>query len=259
VVRDLDTVGESSSQQAIIKPATQAPSPTGVAIPVSMMRKTIAKRLLAAKNDAPHFYLTVSADLTSLSDWRVRLNSDPTVQSGSKAKVSVNDLVVLAVSRALQRHPMVNSSWQGDFIQQHKDVHVALAVALPEGLVTPVIRDTDRLGVRDIAARARDLAEKAKGGKLGNDDFTGGTFTVSNLGMFGIEEFTAIINPPQAAILAVGAALPTPWVDKAGNVVVRQRVKMTMSCDHRVVDGAVGAAFLKTLVEFLEDPTLMLV
>ena len=143
-------------------------------------------------------------------------------------------------------------------ILQHNQVHVALAVALPEGLVTPVIRNTDHLGVREIARQSRDLATRAKDGKLSNNDYAGGTFTISNLGMFGIEEFTAIINPPQAAILAIGAATPTPWVDASGNLVVQTRVKMTMSCDHRVVDGSTGAAFLKTLVSYLEDPLSMM-
>lgn len=226
--------------------------------PVSMMRKTIAKRLLAAKNDAPHFYLTVSADMAKALTWRQRLNDDAVKSEGKLPKVSVNDLVILAVARALRQHPVVNSSWQGDAILQHAAVHVALAVALPEGLVTPVIRETDRLGVRGIASRAKDLALKAKEGKLGNADYAGGTFTISNLGMYGIEEFTAIINPPQAAILAVGATQAVPAVNSQGEIVVQQRMKMTMSCDHRVVDGATGAQFLQTLVRYLEDPMEMM-
>ncbi len=227
-------------------------------MPVSMMRKTIAKRLLAAKNDAPHFYLTVSANMEHLNAWRTRLNEDAAKSDGKLAKTSVNDLMILGVARALRQHPVVNSSWQGDHILQHNQVHVALAVALPDGLVTPVIRNTDHLGVREIARQSRDLATRAKDGKLSNNDYAGGTFTISNLGMFGIEEFTAIINPPQAAILAIGAATPTPWVDASGNLVVQTRVKMTMSCDHRVVDGSTGAAFLKTLVSYLEDPLSMM-
>lgn len=229
-------------------------------VPVSMMRKTIAKRLLAAKNEAPHFYLTVSVDMTRANDWRERMNAEAAKAKGDNAppKVSVNDLVIMAVARALRLHPMVNASWQGDTILINGPVHVAMAVALPEGLVTPVIRDTDRLGVRDIARQSRELASRAKDGKLGNSDYTGGTFTISNLGMLGIEEFTAIINPPQACILAVGTTQVVPWVDANGAIVAQARMKMTMSCDHRVVDGALGAQFLKTLVGYLEEPLNML-
>jgi pyruvate dehydrogenase E2 component (dihydrolipoamide acetyltransferase) len=244
-------------------PVTQ-PSGADTVVPVTMMRKTIAKRLLAAKNDAPHFYLTVSADMTRAEEWRSRLNAEATAKNAPRGavKISVNDIVVFACSRALLRHPMVNASWQGDTIVQHGGAHVAVAVALPEGLVTPVIKDTDRRQLKDIARATRELAERARGGKLSNEEMAGGTFTVSNLGMFGIESFTAIINPPQAAILAVGAVLPTPWAvkDEGGEdqLTVMPRMSMTMSCDHRVVDGATGAQFLKTLVTFLEDPLSML-
>lgn len=221
----------------------------------SMMRKTIAKRLLAGKNEAPHFYLTVSADMTRMNDWRARLNKDA---DKTGVKVSVNDLVIMAVAKALVKHPDVNASWQGESIIEYGNVHVAMAVALPTGLVTPVIRHADRLQIRDIAHTSRELAAKAKDGKLANEDYSGGTFTISNLGMLGVEEFTAIINPPQAAILAVGATIPTPAVDAKGQVVVQPRMKMTMSCDHRVIDGAMGAQFLQTLVSYLEDPLNML-
>ena len=263
VLRDIEHrsgSGAAAAQSAQARPAVAGAAST--TIPVTMMRKTIAKRLLAAKNDAPHFYLTISADVTKLEAWRQQLNgaAAKAAKAGVAAtKVSLNDVVILAASRALKVHPEVNSSWQGDTILQHAEAHVAIAVALPEGLVTPVIRRADALGLRDIAASVRDLAGKAKDGKLSNDAYAGGTFTISNLGMFGIEEFTAIINPPQAAILAVGAALPTPWVDEHGALVVQQRMKMTLSCDHRVVDGATGAKFLQTLVSYLEEPMQMLV
>ena len=263
VLRDIEQrsgSGAAAAQSALTQPAVAGAAST--TIPVTMMRKTIAKRLLAAKNDAPHFYLTISADVTKLEAWRQQLNgaAAKAAKAGVAAtKVSLNDVVILAASRALKVHPEVNSSWQGDTILQHAEAHVAIAVALPEGLVTPVIRRADALGLRDIAASVRDLAGKAKDGKLSNDAYAGGTFTISNLGMFGIEEFTAIINPPQAAILAVGAALPTPWVDEHGALVVQQRMKMTLSCDHRVVDGATGAKFLQTLVSYLEEPMQMLV
>jgi len=272
VLRDIEqsAAGVATPVAALSKPSVPQPaapvpaaSTVGATVtPVSMMRKTIAKRLTAAKNEAPHFYLTVSANVAKLETWRQSLNdaaAKANAKGGSLAKVSVNDVVILAVARALRHHPQVNASWQGETIVHHGEAHIAVAVALPEGLVTPVIRRADVLGVREIAAAARDLATKAKDGLLSNDAFTGGTFTISNLGMFGVEEFTAIINPPQAAILAVGAATPTPWVDEQERLVVQQRMKMTLSCDHRVVDGATGAKFLQTLVSYLEDPMQMLV
>ena len=225
-------------------------------IPVTLMRKTIAKRLLAGKNDAPHFYLTRSVNMGNMMQWRQMLN-DAAGEKGTK--VSVNDLVIFATSRALRHHPGINASWQGDNIVQFGAVHMCVAVALPTGLVTPVIRNADQMPVRDIAAASRSLAQRAKAGQLANEDYAGGTFTISNLGMFGIEEFTAIINPPQAAILAVGATIPTPAVDAKGNVVVEQRRKITMSGDHRVIDGVMGAEFLKTLAGFLEQPLMMMV
>jgi pyruvate dehydrogenase E2 component (dihydrolipoamide acetyltransferase) len=261
VLRDVE---QAKDAQAVTRSAPAQVgliTASGTSVPVSMMRKTIAKRLLAAKNDAPHFYLTVSANVGKLEDWRQQLNEAAAKAAKSGAvpsKVSLNDGVILAVSRALRRHPMVNASWQGETILLHHQVHVAVAVALPEGLVTPVIRNSDQLGVREIAAQSRELAAKAKAGGLSNDAYQGGTFTISNLGMFGIEEFTAIINPPQAAILAVGAAMATPWVDDHQRVVVQQHMRMTLSCDHRVVDGASGAQFLQTLVAYLENPLAIL-
>ncbi|MCX6124168.1 MAG: dihydrolipoamide acetyltransferase family protein, partial [Proteobacteria bacterium] len=224
-------------------------------VALTMMRKTIAKRLLAGKNDAPHFYLTVSADMSRMNDWRARLNKNA---DKTGVKVSVNDLITKSVAAALVRHPEINASWQGDSIIQYGNVHICMAVELPTGLVTPVIRYADQLSVSDIASTAKNLAGRAKDGKLGNEDYLGGTFTISNLGMFGIEEFTAIINPPQAAILAVGATIQSPWVDPKGGLVVQPRMKMTLSCDHRVIDGVMGAQFLKTLVEIIEEPLLML-
>ena len=250
VVRDLE--GVASGAAAVSRVLRSGEDRT---IPNSMMRKTIAKRLLAGKNEAPHFYLTVSADMTRMNEWRARLNKD---SEKTGVKVSVNDLVIMAVARALRKHPEINSSWQGESIIEFGNVHVAMAVALPTGLVTPVIRHTDQLSIKEIAQMSRDLAVRAKDGKLGNEDYAGGTFTISNLGMFGIEEFTAIINPPQAAILAVGATIASPSVDQKGQLVVQPRMKMTMSCDHRVIDGAMGAQFLQTLVSYLEDPLNML-
>lgn len=256
VMRDVE---QAKGQPGAARPATHVPGAVGEdrVIPVSMMRKTIAKRLLAGKNEAPHFYLTVSANMSEMQKWRTRTNEAATEGSGI-SKVSMNDLIMFAVARALRRHPAVNSSWQGETIIEYGNVHVAMAVALPTGLVTPVVRHTDQLGVRQIAEQTRFLAKRAKDGALTSEEYSGGTFTVSNLGMLGIEEFTAIINPPQAAILAVGAAISTPAVDSKGQVVVQSRMKMTLSCDHRVVDGAMGAEFLKTLVSFIENPLTMM-
>lgn len=220
-------------------------------INVNMMRSTIAKRLLAAKNDAPHFYLTRSVNMAKLNAWRESLNKD---LKDETAKVSINDLLIMMSAKALTQHPEINSSWQGEHIKQFGHVHVAFAVALPNGLVTPVVKDANALGARTIARSTKALAKQARDGA--NLDYTSGTFTISNLGMLGIEEFTAIINPPQSAILAVGATIPTPWVDAKGQVVVEPRMKMTLSCDHRVIDGAMGAKFLATLANYLEDPLM---
>ncbi len=261
VLRDVEKALQSPSAAPSAAVAERAPAPQLLQqgdqdVPLNMMRKTIAKRLLAAKNEAPHFYLTRSANMQRFNDWRSRLNTE--AEERKLPKVSVNDLLVLAVSRALVKHPEVNSSWQGDFIRRHAAVHVAIAVAIPDGLITPVVRFTHQLGARDIAVQSRELIDRAKKGQLKPEEYQGGTFSISNLGMMGIEHFTAIINPPQAAILAVGATLPTPWVNKEGQLEVQSRMTMTLSCDHRVIDGAVGASFLQTLVGFLEDPLLIL-
>ena len=255
IARDLEGAAAGGAKSGSVAMPAVMRRGEDVTVPVTMMRKTIAKRLLAGKNDAPHFYLTISADMERMISWRAILNK----QAGEGGtKVSVNDLVILAVSRALLQHPGVNASWQGESIIQYGNVHVAMAVALPTGLVTPVVRYADQLSIKQIAKTSRELAVKAKAGQLQNEDYTGGTFTISNLGMFGIEDFTAIINPPQAAILAVGATIPTPAVDANQNIVVQQRMKMTLSCDHRVIDGVMGAQFLQTLVQFLEEPLMML-
>jgi len=249
VVRDLDSLSARGSR------VVSAGKTEDKKIPLSMMRKTIAKRLLQGKNEAPHFYLKQSANMGPMMDWREKLNKDR--ESQKLPRVSINDMIILAVSRALRKHPTVNSSWQGDSILEHGSIHIAMAVALPTGLVTPVIQNTDQLTLSQIAASAKNFGQKAKEGKLTNDDFAGGTFTISNLGMTGIEEFTAIINPPQAAILAVGKTLLQPWVSDQGGIVAQHRMNLTLSCDHRVIDGMVGAKFMETLVSYLETPILM--
>jgi len=216
-------------------------------IPLSAMRRTIAKRLAESTGPIPHFYLTVDYDVTTLLELRKQLNEI------AGTKVSVNDFIVRAAALALRQHPNINASWGDEAITQHGDVHVGIAVATPEGLITPVVRNADRKSIVDIAAEVRALAEKAKNRKLMPNDYQGSTFTISNLGAWGIEEFTAIINPPNSAILAVGAAeARAVVVDK--QIVVRDRMKITMSCDHRVIDGATGAEFLKTLRQYVEQP-----
>ena len=225
-------------------------------VPVSMMRKTIAKRLHTAKNEAPHFYLTVSANMTNLLEWRKSLNNNKA--KDEQIKVSVNDLIVFAAAKALCKHPEVNASWEETSIRQYHDVHMAVAVAVQDGLITPVVKFANSKGVREIAAESKELVKKAREGQLKPEEYAGGTFTISNLGMMGIEEFTAIINPPQSAILAIGATIPTPWVNEDGDIVAQPRMKMTMSCDHRVIDGALGATYLQTLVSFLENPLMMM-
>ncbi|RYZ87718.1 MAG: dihydrolipoamide acetyltransferase, partial [Proteobacteria bacterium] len=260
VMRDLEGAEASRKESPAADVKKEAPRAAASSagdyedLPVNMMRKTIAKRLLAAKNDAPHFYLTRSVNMKKLSEWREQLNKG----ADKDTKISVNDLIVLAVSRSLIRHPEVNSSWQGETIRRYKAAHVAVAVAIPDGLITPVVRNAHAIGLREIAKQTKDLIGRTKAGKISPDEYAGGTFSISNLGMMGIENFTAIINPPQAAILAVGATIKTPWVNEAGELEVQERMTMTMSCDHRVIDGVVGATFLQTLVGFLEDPLAIL-
>lgn len=211
------------------------------------MRRTIAKRLGESTGPIPHFYLTADYDVTQLLAARQQLIDI------EGAKISVNDFIVRAAALALHHHPNVNSSWGDDAITQHGEIHIGIAVSTPEGLITPVVRNADQKSVRQIADEVRALAEKAKNRKLTPNEYQGSTFTISNLGAWGIEEFTAIINPPNVAILAIGAAAARPVV-KDGQIVVQDRMKVTMSCDHRVVDGAAGAEYLRTLRQYLEQP-----
>ena len=218
-------------------------------VPVSNMRKRIAARLTEAKRDVPHFYLQRQIDAAPLLGFRQRLND----LLGDKGKVSVNDLVIKAVALALRRVPACNAAWEGDAIRQFHRVHIGVAVALDEGLVTPVVRDADQKGIGSIAAEVRDLADRAKKKQLKGHEITGSTFSVSNLGMLGIERFTAIINPPEAGILAVGAVQDVPVV-KDGAVVAGKRMAVSMSCDHRVIDGALGAKWLVAFADLIEHP-----
>ena len=231
------------------RPASQGESFTDQ--PLSQMRKTIARRLTESKNAAPHFYLTMEIDMDQAVEARQRLNQNAPV------KISINDLVIKAAAMALRQHPAVNSSWLGDRIRQNHHIHVGVAMALPEGLVVPVLRFADQKNLVQIATQTKEYAGKAKEKKLQPQDWEGNTFTISNLGMFGIEAFTAIINPPDACILAVGAVRECPVV-RNGQLSVGQRMTVTLSCDHRVVDGATGAAFLQSLSLMLRDPVSML-
>ena len=228
--------------------AVAAPMLADKTIPLTAMRRTIAKRLAESTGPIPHFYLTVDYDVTNL----VSIRQQMVDMSGTK--VSLNDFIIRAVALALRHHPSVNASWGDDAITEHGDVHVGVAVSTPEGLITPVIRNADQKSVIDIAVEVRALAEKAKNRRLKPDEYQHSTFTISNLGAWGIEEFTAIINPPNAGILAIGAAEARAVVDANRQVVVRDRMKITMSCDHRVIDGAAGAEYLKTLRQYIEQP-----
>ena len=221
-------------------------------VPLTQMRKVIAHRLGESKFNAPHFYLTMEINMDNAISSRAAMNEV------SPVKISFNDMIIKASAMALRRHPDVNSSWMGDFIRQNHHIHIGSALALPEGLIVPVIRFADQKSLSQIAADAKELYGKAKDKKLQPAEFSGNTFTISNLGMMDIEEFTAIINPPDSAILAVGAIKETV-VKKGEGFGVTNIMKLTMSCDHRSVDGAVGAAFLQTLKKFLENPVTMLV
>jgi len=219
--------------------------------PVSQMRKVIARRLAESKFSAPHFYLTLDIDMDNAIAARKALNAQEGV------KVSFNDMVLKACAASLRLHPAINSSWLGDVIRRNDHIHIGVAVAVDEGLLVPVVRFADTKGFVQIGEEVREFAKKAKDKKLQPSDWEGNTFTISNLGMFGIEEFTAIINPPDSCILAVGGIKEVPVV-KNGQVVPGNVMKVTLSCDHRVVDGASGAAFLQTLKGFLENPVSML-
>ena len=268
VKRDVEAAQTPTAQAA---PAASAPAqaaapqaapsaPVAVAgegevRPNSQMRKAIARRLGESKFSAPHFYLTVDVDMEAATAFRAGLNTLAAAQG--KAKVSINDLITKACALALRDHPYVNGSWSADAITLHKDIHVAIAVAMDDGLITPVVRHADRKGLAQIAEETRDLATRARDKKLAPDEFEGSTFTTSNLGMFGIAAFTSIINPPNVCILAIGAIRDVPVV-KNGAVVPGKAMTLTLSCDHRVVDGAKGAAFLVDVQRMLEAPLTML-
>lgn len=255
VKRDVETHTPSAAPAASGN-AKQAPRALQADIqygdaPVSQMRKVIARRLSESKFGAPHFYLTVEINMGNAMAARKQVNAHPDI------KVSFNDIIMKATAVALRKHPAINSSWHGDKITYHEEINIGVAVAIPDGLMVPVVRDTDLKTLTQINAEVKDLAGKARNKKLSTEEMTGNTFTISNLGNFGIEEFTAIINPPDACILAVGSIMQKAIVVD-GELAVGNMMKVTLSCDHRVVDGVTGANFLATLKGMLESPMMML-
>jgi pyruvate dehydrogenase E2 component (dihydrolipoamide acetyltransferase) len=260
---DLNAIQGTGPQGRIIKRDIEAavqqaaaPSAAGAApvgdvqeIELSSMRRTIAKRLVQSKAPVPHFYLTIDVAMDRLWEAYRALRDE-------KYPISLNDVVIKAVAAALKRHPEINASFAGDHVKQYARVHIGLAVALEDGLITPVIRDADTKSLMEVADEARALAERARQRRLQPHEYTGATFSISNLGMMGVEEFSAIINPPEAAILAVGSVREVPVV-AGGQIVPGRRMKLTLSVDHRVADGAQGARFLDTLRRMLENPLLM--
>ncbi len=258
IKRDIESVLESKTAS----PAAQSPSfgQTSEVFGASAfreenttpMRRTIAKRLGESIGPVPTFYLTVEIEMDNALEFRRQIN-----EAIAPEKVSVNDIIVKVAAMASMKHPFINSSYRDDKIRFYEDADVGVAVAIDEGLITPVIRSANKKGIAEISREVRELAGKARDKKLQPEEYTGATFSISNLGMFGIKEFTAIINPPEAAIFAIGAAKPTAVV-KDGEIVVRNLMSVTMSCDHRVVDGATGAKYLQTFKQMLENPALML-
>jgi pyruvate dehydrogenase E2 component (dihydrolipoamide acetyltransferase) len=255
---DLTTVQGSGPAGRIVKkdldsakavPAATVAAPTGgfEDVPLTMIRKTIAKRLAASLGPVPHFFLTTTVDMENVAAARAELNK------AGDGKISFNDIIVKAVSMALARHRDCNAWWQDDHIRYFNEVHMSIAVAIEDGLITPVVRNANLKSLREISTETKELVSRAQQRKLAPEEYTGGTFSLSNLGMFGIDQFTAIINPPEAGIIAIGGIMEEA-VPYDGSIAVRKRMKLTMSCDHRVIDGATGATFLQTVKQMLENP-----
>jgi len=264
IKRDILTTAQGISPQPAAAPAAPAAPQITIQplqaknIPLTNMRKTIARRLVESKTTMPHFTVTITVNSDPLIDLRRQINS---VLEEKGIKLSVNDFIVRASALALARHPIVNSSWAEDTIQQHGTINLGIAVALPEekggGLVVPTLRDAQNMSFETISTETKRLAAKARDQGLSLEEMSDGTFTISNLGMFGIEHFEAIINPPQAAILAIGAAVQKP-VARNGEITLGREMALTLSADHRVIDGATAAVFLNTLKQLLENPAAML-
>ena len=226
-------------------------------IPLSGMRRTIAERLFASKTQIPHFYLTIEIDAAPLANLRKEINAD--AEASGSPKVTVNDFVLLAAARAAAAHPKINAAFAGDAVVEYGSVNLSVAIAVEDGLITPVVRDAHKLSLRQISSAVKDLATRARSKKIKPEEYQGGTLTISNLGAYGVDSFYAIINPPQAAILAVGAIVKKPVVNAQDQIVVGHRMSISLSGDHRVVDGAAGAEFLATIRKSLESPSTLLV
>jgi len=262
ILRDLADASGAGVAAETAEPARPLPAPrspiparSGASyedVPLTQIRKTIAKRLATSLGPIPHFFLTSEVDMERAAEAREALNK----QMGDAGKISFNDIILKGVALTLVKHRACNAWWQDDHIRYWNDVHLGMAVALEDGLITPVIRHADRKSMSAIGAEARELAQRARERRLKPEQYTGSTFSVSNLGRWDIDQFTAVINPPEAGIVAVGSIVPKP-VAQDGQVTVRRRLRLTMSCDHRVIDGATGAAFLKTLKQMLENPLAM--
>ncbi len=262
VMRDVEALksggGQGGPTPGVSAPSLGMPTTPGVDfedVPLSQMRKTIAKRLVESIGPVPHFFLGITVDMARTMAARKKVNEQLEAQG---TRISINDFVLKATAHALAKHPEVNAHWAGDAIRKFYRVHLGVAVAVEDGLITPVVRDANRKGLAEISQEVRDLAGRGREKRLQPDEYTGSTFSVSNLGMFGIHEFTGIINPPEAGILAIGGIEDTPVVVD-GQVTARPIMRVTMSCDHRVIDGATGARFLQTLKGMLEEPAAILV
>jgi pyruvate dehydrogenase E2 component (dihydrolipoamide acetyltransferase) len=256
IKRDVEA-GGTQTQAAAPAPSSRLPAPSGAPyedVPLTQIRKTIAKRLAASIGPVPHFFLTTEIDMERAAEAREALNQQLGEAGG---KISFNDIIIKAVALALVQHRACNAWFQDDHIRYWNEVHIGMAVAIEDGLITPVIRNANWKSLREIGAEARELAGRARTRRLKPEEYTGATFSVSNLGMFDIDHFTAVINPPEAGIVAIGSIVPQA-VPEGERVVVRRRMRITMSCDHRVIDGATGAAYLKTLKQMLENPLAML-
>ena len=255
VKRDVETAKAAGVAAPVAAPATWASDGAEYEdVPTSQMRKAIAKRLVTSIGPVPTFYLTVDVDMGRVMEARKSIN---TMLEKDGMRISINDILLKAIAAALRQHPNCNAQWHDGFVRRFSSVHLGVAVAIEDGLITPVVKNAHAKGIAQISAEVRELAGRARDKKLLPDEYTGSTFIVSNLGMLGIREFTAIINPPEAGILAVGGIVETPVVVD-GQVTVRPRMRITMSCDHRVIDGAQGARFLQTLQGMLEEPTAIL-
>lgn len=249
VKRDIELAIKEGIPQA---PEDREDKPVAETVELTGMRKAIARRMVESKTTVPHFYLTVEIDMSTVIEMRARIN-----EMQQESKVSFTDIIIKVAAHALRKHPRVNSYWAGDSIKRRGEINIGVAVALDDGLITPVIRNCDQKGIVQISKETKDFAERARKRKLQPEEYEGGSITISNLGMYDIEEFSAIINPPESAILATGAILEKPVV-RGGKVRVGHTMRVTMSCDHRVIDGAVGAEFLRDFKRMMEDPVVTL-